>query len=114
MRDCRDHRWPARSDAELIAEIHAAGSGYRVACASRDVEATVPPGPDRHRPGAGGAIDAQEGLRGVQRRKTRPDEKAADRARDLVNRDFTASRPNQLWVPMPEAGDRTGLRGLDA
>src|SRR6185312_3796614 len=44
----------------------------------------------------------QEGLRGVQRgtkrRTTTPDEKVADRAGDLVNRDFTASCPNQLWV----------------
>jgi putative transposase len=43
----------------------------------------------------------QEGLRGVVRgRKTRttiPDE-LADRPADLVDRNFTAERPNQLWV----------------
>lgn len=43
----------------------------------------------------------QEGLRGVVRgRRTRttiPDE-LAERPLDLVNRNFTAERPNQLWV----------------
>lgn len=41
------------------------------------------------------------GLRGVRRGRpfvtTRPDP-AADRPADLVNREFTASRPNELWV----------------
>ena len=41
------------------------------------------------------------GIHGVRRgrryRTTRPDP-AADRAPDLVRRDFTAQRPNQLWV----------------
>ena len=44
----------------------------------------------------------REGLRGVQRGRfrvtTTPDETAADGARDLVRRQFTASEPNQLWV----------------
>jgi putative transposase len=44
----------------------------------------------------------QEGLEGVRRgkkkRTTTPDEKAIERARDLVQRDFSACRPNQLWV----------------
>src|SRR5207302_5182417 len=35
---------------------------------------------------------------GRKRRTTTPDETARERARDLVCRDFTASRPNQLWV----------------
>jgi transposase InsO family protein len=43
----------------------------------------------------------QKGLRGVVRgkriRTTVPDD-AADRPMDLVERDFTATRPNQLWV----------------
>jgi len=41
------------------------------------------------------------GLRGVRRGRptitTRPD-RHSDRAPDLVDRDFTAARPNQLWV----------------
>ena len=40
-------------------------------------------------------------IRGVRKgqrvRTTRPDE-SADRPRDLVERDFTADRPNELWV----------------
>ncbi len=44
----------------------------------------------------------QEGLEGVRRgkkkRTTTPDEAAIERARDLVQRDFSASRPNELWV----------------
>lgn len=43
-----------------------------------------------------------EELRGVVRgatvRTTRPDEDGAVRAQDLVQRQFTAERPNQLWV----------------
>lgn len=42
-----------------------------------------------------------QGLRGIRRGKqfitTRPDERAL-RPQDHVNRDFTACRPNQLWV----------------
>ena len=44
----------------------------------------------------------QEWLKGVRRgkkkRTTTPDEKAIERARDLVQRGFSVSRPNQLWV----------------
>ena len=43
----------------------------------------------------------REGLRGARRGRrtvtTRPDP-AAERPTDLVNRDFTATRPNRLWV----------------
>jgi len=37
------------------------------------------------------------GVRGATRRTTKADP-AADRAPDLVNREFTATRPDQLWV----------------
>jgi putative transposase len=44
----------------------------------------------------------QEGLEGVRRGKKRRttivDEAALERARDLVQRDFTATRPNEKWV----------------
>lgn len=44
----------------------------------------------------------QERLEGVRRgkkkRTTIPDEVTLERARDLVRRDFTATRPNQKWV----------------
>jgi putative transposase len=37
-------------------------------------------------------------LRGRQHRTTTPDEAAAERARDLLQRDFSANRPNEKWV----------------
>ena len=44
----------------------------------------------------------QEGLEGVWRgnkkRTTIPDEAALERARDLLQRDFIATRPNEKWV----------------
>jgi transposase InsO family protein len=44
----------------------------------------------------------QEGLEGTRRgkkkRTTIPGEAAVERARDLLQRDFTATRPNQKWV----------------
>jgi putative transposase len=44
----------------------------------------------------------QEGLEGVRRGKKRrttiPDEQGAERARDLLQRDFTATAPNEKWV----------------
>jgi putative transposase len=90
-------------DAELVTEIHAAREGYRHVYGVRKTWKQL-----RRR----GITDAgrervarlmrQEGLRGVQRvkkrRTTTPDETARDRARDLVNRDFTATKPDQLWV----------------
>ncbi len=48
-----------------------------------------------------GRLMKQLGIQGVSRRRkvrtTIPDE-SADRPEDLVDRDFTADRPNQLWV----------------
>jgi transposase InsO family protein len=90
-------------DAELVAEIRAAREGYRRVYGVRKTWKQL-----RRR----GVTDAgrervarlmrAEGLHGVQRgrkrRTTTPDETAVERARDLVNRDFTASRPDQLWV----------------
>jgi len=37
-------------------------------------------------------------LRGSRKRTTIPDEAAAERARDLLRRDFTATSPNEKWV----------------
>ena len=90
-------------DAELIGEIRAARTGYRSRYGVRKTwkqlrrNGVTDAGRERV-----ARLMRQEGLRGVQRgtkrRTTTPDEKAADRAGDLVNRDFTASCPNQLWV----------------
>lgn len=90
-------------DAELIAQIHEARQGYRSRYGVRKTWKQL------RRSGVTDAgrervarLMRQEGLRGVQRgrapRTTRRDETAAARAEDLVNRDFTASGPNQLWV----------------
>ena len=38
------------------------------------------------------------GRRGKKKRTTIPDEAAAERARDLVQRDISASAPNEKWV----------------
>jgi putative transposase len=93
----------ARRDVELVREIHAARDGYRSVYGVRKTWKEL------HRRGVTDAgrdrvarLMRQEGLRGVQRgrkrRTTVPDETAGGRARDLVNRDFTAIRPDQLWV----------------
>lgn len=84
-------------------EIHAARDGYRSVYGVRKTwkelrrRGVTDAGRDRV-----ARLMRQEGLRGVQRGKRRrttvPDETARDRARDLVNRDFTAIRPDQLWV----------------
>jgi putative transposase len=90
-------------DRELVAEIHAAREGYRAAYGVRKTwkqlrrNGVTDAGRERV-----ARLMRQEGLRGVQRgkkrRTTTPDETARDRARDLVNRDFIADRPDQLWV----------------
>jgi transposase InsO family protein len=90
-------------DAELIAAIHEARQGYRSRFGVRKMwkqlrrNGVTDAGRERV-----ARLMRQEGLRGVQRgrtlRTTRRNETAASRAEDLVNRDFTASRPNQLWV----------------
>ncbi len=92
----------ALADAELVGEIHAARSGYRRVYGIRKTwrelsRRGVHAGRDRV-----GRLMRAEGLQGVRRgrrhRTTTPDERAADRARDLVERRFVAEAPNRLWV----------------
>ncbi len=92
----------ALRDAELVAEIHRAREGYRRAYGVRKTwrelsRRGVEVGRDRVT-----RLMRAEGLEGVRRgrrqRTTTPAETAADRARDLVGRDFTAAGPNELWV----------------
>ena len=90
-------------DAELVVEIHAARVGYRSRYGVRKTwkqlrrNGVTDAGRERV-----ARLMRREGLHGVQRgrrpRTTRRDETAVYRAEDLVNRDFTASQPNQLWV----------------
>ena len=103
--DARRSRKPSVrevADRELLVEIEAARTGRRKVYGARktwkelkrrDVEA----GRDRV-----ARVMRQNGFEGKQRgskkRTTIPDEAAAERARDLLQRDFTASRPNEKWV----------------
>jgi transposase InsO family protein len=89
-------------DTELTREIHAARAGYRRVYGARKTwrelgRRGVDVGRDRV-----GRLMRAEGLEGVHRgrrhRTTTPDERAADRARDLVERRFAAAAPNRLWV----------------
>ena len=92
----------ALADRELVAEIHAAREGYRSVYGVRKTwkelkRRDVQVGRDRV-----ARLMRQEGLEGVRRgkkkRTTIPDEAAVERARDLLQRDFVASRPNEKWV----------------
>ena len=92
----------ALADRELIVEIHAAREGYRRVYGVRKTwkelrRRDVQVGRDRV-----ARLMRQEGLEGVRRGKKRRttivDEAALDRARDLLQRDFVASRPNEKWV----------------
>ena len=108
----RRSRKPSRralEDRRLVAEIHAARSGYRRVYGVRKTwkelrRRGVEVGRDRV-----ARLMRQEGLEGVRRGKKRrttiADEQAAEQARDLLRRDFTASAPNVKWV-----GDITYLR----
>jgi transposase InsO family protein len=101
----RRSRKPSRRavrDLELTSEIHSAREGYRSVYGVRKTwrelrRREVEVGRDRVT-----RLMRAEGLEGVRRgkkkRTTTPDEKAAERARDLVRRDFTAARPNEKWV----------------
>ena len=101
----RRSRKPSRralEDRALIVEIHAARTGYRSVYGVRKTwkelkRRDVHVGRDRV-----ARLMRQEGLEGVRRGKKRrttvPDEAALERARDLLQRDFTATCPNQKWV----------------
>lgn len=92
----------ALADRELIVEMHAAREGYRRVYGVRKTwkelrRRDVQVGRDRV-----ARLMRQEGLEGVRRGKKRRttivDEAALERARDLLQRDFVASRPNEKWV----------------
>lgn len=89
-------------DQELIAAIHAARDGYRRVYGVRKTwkelrRRGVDVGRDRV-----ARLMRQQGLEGIRRgkkqRTTVADEQAAERARDLIQRDFAATRPNETWV----------------
>jgi transposase InsO family protein len=101
----RRSRKPSRralADRELVRQIHAAREGYRRVYGVRKTWREL------HRRGVETGRDRvarlmrQEGLEGIRRgqkkRTTIPDETAIERGRDLLQRDFSATRPNQKWV----------------
>jgi transposase InsO family protein len=101
----RRSRKPSRrelADLELLVEIEAARSGYRRAYGARKTWKEL----RRHGVEAGrdqvARVMRQHGiagkLRGRHWRTTIPDEAAIELARDLLQRDFTASGPNEKWV----------------
>ena len=101
----RRSRKPSRralEDRGLVLEIYAAREGYRSVYGVRKTwkelrRRGVCVGRDRV-----ARLMRQERLEGVRRGKKRrttiPDEAALERARDLLQRDFTATRPNEKWV----------------
>ena len=98
---------PARRSARVQREVHLRTDIRRVWEASRRVYGARRIWRQLRREGSVVArctverLMRAEGLRGVVRgrrvRTTVPD-LAAERPRDLVQRDFRAERPNQLWV----------------
>jgi putative transposase len=99
----RSRKLSARAlrDAELVEEIMRARTGYRSAYGVRKTwhelkRRGVEVGRERVAR-LMRAHDLQGVRRGRRRRLTLPDP-AAERARDLVDRDFTAEAPNELWV----------------
>ena len=90
------------ADRELLIEIEAARSGYRRAYGARKTwkelrRRGVEAGRDQV-----ARVMRQHGIegkpRGRKHRTTIPDEAAVERARDLLQRDFTATGPNEKWV----------------
>lgn len=92
----------ALSDRDLLVEIELARSGRRSVYGARKTwkelrRRDVDAGRDQV-----ARVMRQAGLqgklRGRKHRTTIPDEAAAELARDLLQRDFTATRPNEKWV----------------
>ncbi len=89
-------------DRRLLEEIHAARCGYRRVYGARKTwkelrRREIEVGRDRV-----ARLMRQAGLEGKRRgrkhRTTIPDEAAVEKARDLLQRAFTATRPNEKWV----------------
>ena len=90
------------ADRELLLEIEAARTGRRKVYGARKTwkelrRRGVEVGRDQV-----ARVMRQHGLegklRGRKHRTTTPDEAAAEKARDLLQRDFSAARPNEKWV----------------
>jgi putative transposase len=90
------------ADRELLAEIERVRYGHRKAYGARKTwkqlkRCGVEVGRDQVARVM--RVNGLEGkLRGGRTRTTIPEEAAIERARDLLQRDFTATRPNEKWV----------------
>jgi putative transposase len=101
----RRSRVPSRrelEDRQLLVEIEAARVGYRRAYGARTTwrelrRRGIDVGRDRV-----ARVMRRAGLegkrRGMRKRTTIADETAVERARNLLQRDFAATRPNEKWV----------------
>ncbi|MFI1466139.1 IS3 family transposase [Streptomyces wuyuanensis] len=92
--------WRLR-DEQLLTKIRAVHAASGETCGARRIHRQLP----RERVTAARCtverLMCEDGLEGVvrgRRRRTTVPEPAAPRPPDLVNLQFTASRPNQLWV----------------
>jgi transposase InsO family protein len=101
----RRARKPSRrelGDRELLREIEAARSGYRRVYGARKTWLELRRrGVDVGRDQVARVMrehGIQGKLRGRKHRTTIPDEAALEQARDLLQRDFAATRPNEKWV----------------
>jgi putative transposase len=101
----RRSRKPSRRETEdqrLITEIYAARQGYRSVYGVRKTWKELKRRGEEVGRDHVYRLMRVEGLEGVRRgkkkRTTTPDEKASEKARDLMQRDFTATRPNEKWV----------------
>jgi transposase InsO family protein len=101
----RRSRKPSRrelADRELVQAIYAARAGYRSVYGVRKTWKELRRRGEETGRDRVARLMRSEGLEGVRRgkkkRTTTPDEKATERARDLLQRDFTATRPDEKWV----------------
>ena len=92
----------ALADRELLEEITAARTGYRRVYGARKTWLELRRRGVRAGRDQVARVMRQNGIQGKQRgrrhRTTIPDESAVEKARDLLQRDFAATGPNEKWV----------------
>lgn len=100
----RSSRKPSRRELaarKLLAEIEVARSGYRCLYGARKTWLELRRrgvGVGRDQVARVSASTGSEGKLRARKRGTTPDEAAVERACDLLQRDFNATRPNEKWV----------------
>ena len=99
---CRPPSAPAIADTALLKQIRTVHASSRETYGAPRVQAALKAGGEKHGRKRIARLMRAAGLVGASRRRsgvttTRRDKKARP-APDLVDRNFVASRPNQLWV----------------